>query len=281
MHSSGMLRRNIHRLEKGLTMRGRQSVFALDYIGETVALYRRLSVSMEPNEAVWAHDVLAQYFHIVARHPSVDRWRQQFQEIGNPRERVERIEPQLPYRASERAPPSIDLLALHQLAQRRRSVRWFLSTPVPRDLVCAAMRVAREAPSACNRQPYFFKFIDDSGHAQRVASIAMGTTGYADQIPSLVVVIGDWSCLAEERDRHIPYIDGALAAMQFMLACETLGLGTCPINWPDVERLERRMDRALGLPLYQRPVMLIAVGYPDPDGGVARSTKKPVGDLLR
>jgi nitroreductase len=109
----------------------------------------------------------------------------------------------------------------------------------------------------------------------------MGTTGYAHQIQSLVVLLGDWSCFEDERDRHLPYIDGSLAAMQFMLALETLGLASCPINWPDLEPLERKMEHELNLPPYIRPIMLIAVGYPDPDGGVAYSAKKSPESVLQ
>jgi len=69
--------------------------------------------------------------------------------------------------------------------------------------------------------------------------------------------------------------------MQLMLALETLGLSSCPINWPDVEALEQRMAKQLDLPAWIRPVMLIAIGYADPDGGVAYSAKKPATQLLR
>jgi nitroreductase len=276
LRSSAMLRRNIHRLEKGLTMKSRQPVFGVDYIGETVELYETSVDSLEADEQRWAHDVLTLYFSVVDPHLTIDLARRQFESRSEGRLPV-----QIPYRADSRPPLNIDYSSLRQLAERRRSIRWFEQKAVPEGLIKQAMDLARQAPSACNRQPYYFKYIGDAGHSQQIASIAMGTAGYASQLPALVVVIGDWSCLAEERDRHIPYIDAALASMQFMLACETLGLGTCPINWPDVEALERRMDNALNLPLFQRPVMLIAVGYPDPEGGVARSTKKPVGDLLR
>lgn len=152
---------------------------------------------------------------------------------------------------------------------------------MPRELLEKAVLAAAEAPSACNRQPFVFRLFDVPEDAARIASIAMGTGGYAHQIPALIVVVGDFSSFAHERDRHLPYIDGALASMQLMLALETLGLASCPINWPDVEALERRMDRALELPVHMRPIMLMAVGYPDPEGGVAHSEKKPVSLLLR
>jgi hypothetical protein len=69
--------------------------------------------------------------------------------------------------------------------------------------------------------------------------------------------------------------------MQFMLALETLGLVNCPNCWPDIKSLERRMVRRLELPDHLRPIMLIAIGYPDQAGGVAHSEKKPVSLLLR
>jgi nitroreductase len=156
-----------------------------------------------------------------------------------------------------------------------------LQRHVPEDLIKKALLTALQAPSACNRQPFFFRYFDNPTDAARVASIAMGTTGYAHQIPALLVLLGDWSCFEDERDRHLPYIDGSLAAMQLMLALETLGLASCPINWPDLEPLERKMERELNLPPYIRPIMLIAVGYPDPDGGVAYSAKKSPESVLQ
>jgi hypothetical protein len=41
------------------------------------------------------------------------------------------------------------------------------------------------------------------------------------------------------------------------------------------------MDRELELPPHLRPVMLVAVGYADPAGGVPFSAKKPHEALLR
>jgi nitroreductase len=171
-----------------------------------------------------------------------------------------------------------DFLAL---CRQRRSVRWFEQRAVPREPVLQALQAAAQAPSACNRQPFLFRYFERPEDAQRIAGIAMGTTGYAQNVPALVVLLGDLGCYPEERDRHVPYIDASLAAMQFMLALETLGLASCPINWPDVEWIERRMDQELELPPHLRPVMLIALGYPDPEGGVPFSAKKSSDLLLR
>jgi len=67
--------------------------------------------------------------------------------------------------------------------------------------------------------------------------------------------------------------------MQLMLAAETLGLATCPINWPDMEVAEKRIAKLIDLPAHERVVMLMAIGYGDPDSGVPYSQKKQ-RDLL-
>jgi len=275
------LRRNIHRLEKGLLMQPRAAVFATDYIGETVEVYCKLSrlETADAEEIRWAEDVLEKYFAVVSDADSVKLARGRFamtQEAKQESKALQRI----PRPHAQIARTDIAYEEFLRLCRQRRSVRWFLDQPVPRDLIDRAITAAAEAPSACNRQPFFFRWFGTRAEASRIAGIALGTAGYAEQIPSLIVILADLSCFPHERDRHVPYIDGSLAAMQLMLALETLGLGSCPINWPDIESLERRMDEALQLPPHIRPIMLLAIGHPDPQGGVAYSAKKSFGGLL-
>src|SRR5690606_37757702 len=111
--------------------------------------------------------------------------------------------------------------------------------------------LAVAAPTACNRVPYRFLVFDDPEQAQRVAKIAGGTTGYADNIPALAVLVGDLSAYVDERDRHLIYIDGSLATMNFLLGLQAQGLASCCINWPDVRRRERKMSELLGLRPYE------------------------------
>jgi nitroreductase len=282
VHSSPLLRRNVHRIEKGLVMRPRQAVFAEDYIEETVEalLTAEQHGLLGAEEARWARDVLGSYFAAVTDTSRIVAARAKFQQrdVRSATDSGAAWQPQ-PRAEGVRSGVSFD--AFMALCRQRRSVRWFLQQPVPRELVLKAVAAAAQAPSACNRQPFVFRYIDEAGDAQRIAGIAMGTTGYADNVPALAIVLGDLSCFPAERDRHVIYIDAALAAMQLMLALETLGLASCPINWPDVESLERRMDRELQLPPHIRPIMLIAIGYPDPKGGVPFSAKKPPEGLLR
>ena len=279
-----LLRRNIHLLEKGFLSRPRRDVFALDYIQETVACYGRAlqveKTSPEPmrrSELQWAADVLTRYFDLSGSHPLIDELRDNFRKLqaGLP----QRTPTAVPHQRAVVGPLPVDYAQLLDLARRRRSVRWFLPKPVPREMIDRAIAVAALSPSACNLQPFEFRVFDEVNLAQKIASIPTGTTGFGHNYPAIVVLIGKLHAWSTEPDRHLIYIDASLAAMAFLFALETQGLGSCCLNWPDLAPQEREMARLLGLDPDERVIMLIALGYPDPQGLLTYSQKKPPAEL--
>jgi nitroreductase len=279
-----ILRRNIHLLEKGLLVRPQRNVFGLGYIQETIACYEReLQLRKDSpelacqSELQWASDVLARYFEVAGPHPTIDRLRGQFRtlQVDVP----QRVPTAVPHERGLAGPPPVGYEALLELARRRRSVRWFLRKPVPRELIDRAIAVAALSPSACNLQPFEFRVFDDAELTQEVASIPTGTVGFGRNFPVIVVLVGRLCAWPGESDRHLIYIDASLAAMAFVFALEVQGLGSCCLNWPDLESQERRMARLLGLEPDERIIMLIALGYPDPEGWVTYSQKKALAEL--
>ncbi len=280
-----LMRRNVHRLEKGLLMKPRRPVFAKDYILETVNVYRKIAAEPTRSEESsldslrWGYDVLSEYFDIVEADPVVDHAREVFKQCPPPDGSCSQEVKRVPYLRDLDEKP-ITAEQLEQLAIKRRSVRFFEQKPVPRELLDKAFTIAGLSPSACNRQPYRFLVYDDPEVVETVASLPGGTIGFKHNIPVIVIILGTWDAFYSEKDRHVPYIDGSLAAMSFSYALETLGLGACIFNWPDIEAHEKRAERVLGLKGYERPIFFMGVGYPDPDAKVAYSQKRPL-DVMR
>jgi nitroreductase len=288
--SCALLRRNVHRLEKGLIMRPRRYIFAEGYIQETVSCYVRSikSTKLASNEKKWAKDVLDEYFRIVGSSDVIDAARDIY--VNAVKKETNSIilncefpsdnNTFTPYPYSNLPVCSIDYEDLKQLYIKRRSVRWYSDKTVPLELVNKATKIASFAPSACNRQPYRFLFCNEKEKATKIAECAGGTAGFAENIPAIIVIVGDLSSYPYERDRHLIYIDGSLAAMQLMLALETIGLSSCPINWPDVEQSEIKLRNIIKLKNYERVVMLLAVGYADYTGKIPYSQKKDSNLIL-
>lgn len=281
-----LLTRNTHRIEKGLLMRPKRPVFAKDYIGETIDSFEKLWSKQEMisnPQMKWFHDVLESYFESCISDEVIDLQRARFNNVvknGNYDLCVEGMSKSIPYYRSSVSKTDIDFDRFFSLTKQRRSVRWFLDKPVPRELLDKAVLAANQSPSACNRQPYEFRFFDEPELVKKVADLPMGTKGYGDNIPVMAVLVGNLDAYFDERDRHVIYIDASLAAMSFMLALETLGLSSCAINWPDIEVREQKMTEFLKLEKHQRTILCIGIGYPDPQGKVACSEKRPL-TLLR
>jgi nitroreductase len=278
-----LVRRNVHRLEKGILMRPRRVPFARDYIGETVDAYARAVVSADwaAEEKRWATDVLAEYFAIHAGSGAVADERARFEAARGPAVPIAATdETYVPYLRNLAEPIGISVAQLRALAQHRRSVRWFRKEPVERSVIDAALEIGLQAPSACNRQPFQFRIFDREDLVRKIVALPFGTVGYGENIPVVAVVVGQQRNFFSDRDRHLIYIDASLAVMGFLYGLEVQGVSSCCINWPDVADRESSMARLLGLEPDERPVMLIAIGYPDTEGMVAASAKKSL-DVLR
>ncbi|MCG2590774.1 nitroreductase family protein [Rhodohalobacter sulfatireducens] len=282
-----MLIRNTHRIEKGLLMKPRKDTFAKGYIEETLDGFINLvhtdSVDKKSGQVKWFCDVLTEYFRILAGTDDyIDSLHEKFKHaklngefnFGNSESDY------IPYTRDIASDDQCSYEQFFDLCKQRRSVRWFENRKVPRELVDKAIHAAAYSPSACNRQPFEYRVIDDDALLEKVVELPMGSTGYAHNIPMMIVCVGNLDAYFSERDRHLIYIDGSLANMSLMFALETLGLSSCPINWPDIEEKEVKIEKLLKLKPYQRPIMCLAVGYPDRSGKVAYSSKKDL-DMLR
>ena len=278
--TSVLLRRNIHKLEKGLIMQPRRDVFGEGVIGETVKIYE-IAIkkgNLNTEEKKWFTDVLTKYFTVVKNTNTIMKVREKFEACVEQDNNSEKF---IPYTFDTLPELSVNYEQLHKLFLKRRSVRWYKNKDVSITLIDKAVNLATLAPSACNRQPYSFYVSKTRKKAVEMALCAGGTPGWAKGIPCTIAIIGDLSAYPRERDRYLIYVDGSLASMQLMLALETLGLSTCPINWPDIEREEKKMATLLKLKPYERPVMLLSVGYALNQGGIAYSQKKNANTLIK
>ena len=276
--------RNTHRIEKGLLMRPRRPVYALDFITETVDAFVNIWDQKKMSDDLqykWFHDVLSEYFATSGENAIVEREKKRFFNIIKETNSYRIIKKSIPYERAKADIPQISYEEFYKLTRYRRSVRWFLDKKVPRNIVDKAILAANQSPTACNRQPFEYRVIDDPELLKVVANLPMGVKGYVEGIPMMIVVVGNLDAYFDERDRHLIYIDASLANMTLMLALETLSLGSCPINWPDIEELEVKMDKVLKLEKHQRAVMCMAVGYPDPSGKVAYSEKKNLNTIRK
>lgn len=270
------LRRDVHRVEKGLVMRPRRVPFGRDYVPRLVLELRAIDGSgqLTLEDRSWATDVLRVYFE--AADGITDSWllqaKAQFEDWAGASTPPELVPtPRVRAVASD-----ITVEQLDRLSRRRRSVRWFKQIDVDPAKVDLALQIAGQAPSACNRQNIRFHMVYGVDESARVLSTVGGTRGFGEQVPAVAVLIGRLAGYRYGFDRHAIYVDGGLASMGFLLGLEAAGLSSCCINWPDVGSRYERIKEYIDLAPDEQIIMLIAIGEADPDGLVPASVKRPV-----
>lgn len=143
----------------------------------------------------------------------------------------------------------------------RRSIRAFLETDVPYEMVEKLIEAARWAPSAGNIQPWEFIIVRNPETKRRLVEAALGQS-FIEEAPVVIVVCADEERSARGygiRGRTLYCIQDTAAAIQNIhLAAHALGLGTC---WVGAFR-EEEARKILEIPDGVRPVAIIPVGYP-------------------
>lgn len=285
-HSLGLYsktRRNIHRLEKGIAANRLRHVdtFATGYIEETIDDFSTLAKNgIDAHFYKWGNDVLAAYFSIVANTAETSLLKEKFQSIATSTSlELDTASNSVPYEFEKLPPLTVTYDQFNSLLHRRHSVRWYNEKMVSNEIISQAVSAALTSPSACNRQA-FKVYCLKGGKLEEVKKLKLGFEIFAENIHTFLFIVGDLSAYIEERDKHLIYIDGGLFAMSLMLAFETMGVSTCPINFPDMAWLDAEMDRILGLSPYQKGVMLMSIGYADPTSPVPFSAKKCTDEVL-
>jgi len=114
------------------------------------------------------------------------------------------------------------------------------------------LEAARLAPSAGNRQPWYFIVVRDPELKRRVAEAARGQMFIADA-GAIVVAVSDPTVSPRWHDKDV-----MIAMEHLILVATELGYGTCWIGAFD----EGEVKRVLGIPEQYRVVALTPVGVP-------------------
>lgn len=269
------LKRQLHRIEKGLIRADRKEVFGLGYILPAVEVLANMAKFEGKRNTflIYAYEVFAKYFAVTESDDSTyNAAKNLFKSLNySPTNKY------LPYRYVRQKP---DFSVFENLVFSRKSIRQFSTEDVGKEIFENAVKLASQAPSGCNRQPYRFLVIKKKEFVDKFSSFPPGGGGNSFGAPALVFVIGDQSSFPETNSSHEVYIDASLTSMIFVLALESMGVSSCFMNWPHIYELNKKAFKELGLKPYEVIVTSIAVGYADENATCAFSLRKDVEEIL-
>ena len=193
--------------------------------------------------------------------------------------------------------------AFYAELRRRHSVRAFSSRPVPRAVIEDCLRAAGTAPSGANMQPWHFVAITDPKIKRQIREQAelterafyerraseewlnaltpLGTDAhkpFLEDAPYLIVIFAQRYSLDHDGNRVQHYYvtrsvgiaTGLLIAALHQAGLVMLTYTPSPMGF---------LNDVLGRPAYERPFLILVVGYPAPDATLPQVGKKPLGEI--
>ncbi len=156
------------------------------------------------------------------------------------------------------------------VVRKRRSIRKYKPTSVPRDDIEYVLEAARLAPSWGNRQCWRYIVVTDEATRKRITM-----TDWAARAPVVIVGCGDPSKAGNKDAKPYYMLDVGISMEHLCLAAAEKGLGTC---WLGGQIDEGVIRKELGIPESHRVVALTPLGYPDESP--ATKERKPMADMV-
>jgi nitroreductase len=140
----------------------------------------------------------------------------------------------------------------------RRSVRDYISQPIPDQILRQLLEAAMQAPSAGNQKPWHFIMLTDSQVLDALARVLPYSQCLA-KAPLGIAVCAD---LLEERYPGYWVQDCSAATENILLASHALGLGAVWLGIYPVEDRVINVKKVLVLPETVIPLSIVSLGYP-------------------
>jgi nitroreductase len=152
-----------------------------------------------------------------------------------------------------------------EIAKKRYSSRIYKNQAIEKDKVLRVLEAGRTAPSAANKQPWLFIYIDENPLLNQVK--ACYQSAWLESAPAVIVVCGNHgrSWKRDDGKDHCD-IDIGIATDHLTLAATDEGLSTCWVCKFDSKKCAEILD----LPFQVEAMVILAIGYPDDSTNINR-----------
>jgi len=148
------------------------------------------------------------------------------------------------------------------------STRDFVAGAIPDVDIELIVQAGIRAPSAANRQPWYFTVVQNPVLAKKLVS--------NNEDGNVLIVV---SAVGDGKTNNVQILDCALAVQSIYLAAQALGYGSRIYTGP-IDNLNKNFKGDLSLPNGHSAVALVRVGKIKPDAVSSASARKRAAELV-
>lgn len=162
-----------------------------------------------------------------------------------------------------------------EIVRERKSVRHFSKVPVELDRVYKAIDLARNTPSACNRQGWKVRIIQNELIKNEVLINQNGNKGFGNEIDKLLLITYDLRYINIDREWHQAFIDGGMYAMSLLYSLQYMNIASVTLSASLNTEQEDNVRNLLNLNEAEVLIVYIGIGNYAEKYQVPLANKKP------
>lgn len=155
----------------------------------------------------------------------------------------------------------------------RSSVRNYSTADVSLEKIAASLNLARNTPSACNRQSWKTYVFSDKNKINSILSEQGGNRGFGHLANKVIVISGELGVFGHAFERNQVFVDGGMYAMNLLYALHFNKIAACILNCSTTHKKDKRLRALCPVNNSEVFIAIIACGIPPETFSVASSPR--------
>ena len=277
---TGRVVADYHVLEKGLTMPDTRLGFGRARVLNVIEYCNKFISKYGANDAQIAHAIATvleyKQFHEENNY-QLDE--EVLSEISNLQNKFKNIHPshQLLGTREDYFKSAHD--SFESFSNSRRSIRNYTKEDVSLDVIKKAIKLARNAPSVCNRQSVRVHVYSKQETVQNILTTQGGNRGFGHLANKVIVITAQLGAMHGLYERNQAFVDGGIWAMNMLYALHHYKVAACPLNCSNSPKKDKLLRKYGKIDKSETFIMLISVGYPPEEFKLASSPRLSVDEM--
>lgn len=275
--------RNVHSIEKGLSIENPRLGFGIAKINEMFGLIEKyIEITDEKEILYFVIDALEAYdkYHSDNHFTNAD--------VENVRKKCIDLKERLGshdeicggtlvYKNSD---ANIDVDNVKLLFNTRHSIREFSGDEVPEETILEAIKLAQRSPSACNRQAVRVYSINSKDYIDSMGNLD-GIGGFAQDVDKFLLITGVQSAYRPGEKNQFA-VSASMFAGYLTLSLHALGVASCVVQRNlYADKMYTSFREKHGIPADEQLVVMLGVGIPKEECSVPVSKRFSIGKIYR
>ena len=166
-----------------------------------------------------------------------------------------------------------------EFAAARHTLRHYAPTPLSMERIEAAVQLALNTPTACNRQYCRVHCVSDKTIMEKLLELQSGNRGFGHLADKLLIVTADVQGLQGVAERDDLFTNGGMFLMNLCYGLYYNEVAHCILNWSKTPETDIAMRKLISIPEEETVVAMLTCGETPEEFDVASSPRRSLKDI--